>query len=299
MPEERLELISLLVPVESALGEGPLWHPERQELFWTDIRAKEIFACDADGRNARRWSLGEAIGDIAWINRERLLLAGETGLWSFDLERADAVRRWEIEADDPRARCNDGRVDPHGNFWIGTMGWRFEPGAGSYYRVTARGPELYRSGITVPNSLAFTPDGRRAYWTDTPTRVIWTQALGGDGTPRGAPEPFVETPEGAFPDGAVCDAEGCLWSAQWDAWRVVRYRPDGTEDRVIELPVQRPTCPAFGGPDLSRLFVTTARVGLDEGTLKSQPGAGGIFAVDLDLTGVLEPRFRHLDGWEG
>lgn len=298
MAAERLEIMHLLVPVENRLGEGALWHPERGELFWTDIEANEIFACDADGKNARRWSLGEAVGSMAWLDRDHLLLAGETGLWRFDLTRAEAVKRWDLEGETAETRANDGRCDPHGAFWVGTMGRRFEPGAGSLYRVGAAGPEVYRRGITVPNSLAFAPDGRTAYWTDTRERVIRKQALTEDGTPEGEPEPFVCTPQGVFPDGAVCDAEGCLWSAQWDGWRVVRYRPDGTEDRVVEMPVQRPTCPAFGGEGLTRLFVTTARVGLDEGALKAQPGAGGVFAMDVDVPGVPEPRFRHLDGWE-
>ena len=291
----RLDRPTLLVPVEAELGEGPLWHPEREDLFFTDIRANALYACDAEGKNPRRWAFPESVSAAAWIDRDRLLLASETGLWRFDIPSADCVKVWDLEADDPLTRSNDGRTSRQGDFWIGSMGKRFEPGAGAIWRVTADGPQPYRTGITVANALAFAPDGRTAYWTDTPTRRIMRQPLDEAGAPLGDPSLFAETPPGAFPDGAVCDAEGCLWNAQWDAWRVVRYRPDGTEDRVIPLPVQRPTCPAFGGPDLTRLFVTSARVGLTPDDLRAQPGAGGVFAMDLDVPGLPEARFPHLD----
>ncbi|MFO7855580.1 MAG: SMP-30/gluconolactonase/LRE family protein, partial [Paracoccaceae bacterium] len=123
------------------------------------------------------------------------------------------------------------------------------------------------------------------------------QPLDAAGAPEGPDALFVRT-EG-WPDGSVCDAEGFLWNAEWDGARLVRYAPDGRVDRTVPLPISRPTCPAFGGPGLTRLFVTTARTGLDQGTLKAEPGAGGIFAVDVDVAGVPEARFRRLDGWAG
>ena len=293
---DRLEIPHLLVPVEAALGEGPLWHPERGELFWTDIEGRGLFACDAEGGTPRRWAFPEAIGSMAWIDRDRLLLASETALWRFDVEIADCVKAWDLGL--PRGvRANDGRCAPNGDFWIGSMAWDMARGAGRIQRVTAEGPQGYREGITVANAIAFAPDGRTAYWCDTHDKAIRKQPLGPDGTPEGPDALFART-EG-WPDGAVCDSEGCLWNAEWDGGRIVRYDPEGRAMSAIALPVSRPTCPAFGGAGLTRLFVTTARTGLDQGALKAQPGAGGIFAVDVEVPGVPEPRFRGLDGWEG
>ena len=291
---ERFEIPHLLVPVECSLGEGPLWHPERDELFWTDINGKALFACDAEGGSPRRWAFPEAIGSLALISRAHLLLASETALWRFDVETAEAVKAWDLPNLEG-VRSNDGRCAPNGDFWIGSMGWRHERDAGAIRRVTSEGPQGYREGITVANSIAFAPDGRTAYWCDTPDKAIRRQPLDAAGAPEGPDELFVRT-EG-WPDGSVCDAEGFLWNAEWDGARLVRYAPDGRVDRTLALPVSRPTCPAFGGPGLTRLFVTTARTGLDQGTLKAEPGAGGIFAMDVDVAGVPEPRFRHLDGW--
>lgn len=285
----------IIAPVENSLGEGPLWHPERQEIFWVDINNRDLFACDADGGDPRRWSFGEAVSALAWVDRDTLLAAGESGLWRFSIPTAEAVKVWELNADAPDLRSNDGRADRHGNFWIGTMGWRHDEGAGAIWRVTAEGPRLYRDGITVSNAICFSPDGRLAYWTDTHRNVIMRQPLGPDGAPEGEAEPWAR-PDKGFADGAVCDAEGHVWNAHWDGWRVVRYRPDGTVERIVELPVARPTCPAFGGPDLTRMFVTSARTGLSDEALRGQPAAGALLAVDLDVPGLPEARFVHLDG---
>ncbi len=260
---------------------------------------KTLFACGAEGEGLRKWDFAEAVSAAAWIDRDRLLVASETGLWRLHLPTGDCARIWDLEADDPDTRSNDGRADPWGSFWIGTMGWRSQPGAGSIWRVGADGPTLYRDAVTVPNSICFAPDRSAAYWTDTVDGVIRRQPLDrATGAPKGDPEVFVDLSGKANPDGSVCDAEGYLWNAQWDGWRVVRYAPDGREDRVIEIPAQRPTCPAFGGPDLRRLYVTSATIGIERDALADQPGAGGVFAIDLDVAGTPEPRFVHLDGME-
>jgi sugar lactone lactonase YvrE len=147
-------------------------------------------------------------------------------------------------------------------------------------------------GITVPNSLAWSPDGRRMYFADTPSRVILVYDFDPDaGLPR-APRVFARVPEGAgYPDGATVDAEGCLWSAHWDGWRVTRYAPDGRVDRVVELPVQRPTSCAFGGEALDVLYVTSASTRLRPDELARGPDAGGLFAVEACVRGLPEPRF--------
>lgn len=285
----------IIAPVENSLGEGPLWHPEREEIFWVDINGRDLFACDWEGGNARRWTFGEAVSALAWVDRDTLLAAGESGLWRFSIPTADAEKIWDLNPDAPDLRSNDGRADRHGNFWIGTMSWKHVEKAGAIYRVTADGPRLYRDGITVSNAICFSPDGRTAYWTDTHENVIMRQPLGTDGEPEGEAEPWAR-PDKGFADGAVCDAEGHVWNAQWDGWRVARYRPDGTVERIVETPMARPTCPAFGGPGLTRMFVTSARTGLSAEALRAQPAAGALIAFDVDVPGQPEGRFVHLDG---
>ncbi|MEM0934485.1 MAG: SMP-30/gluconolactonase/LRE family protein [Pseudomonadota bacterium] len=261
-----------------ALGEGALWHPERGELFWFDILGNRLLS------RARTWTFDEHVSAAGWIDRDTLLIAAETALFAFDL--SDGTRRnlCALEADIARTRSNDGRADPWGGFWIGTMGKRAEPGAGAIYRY-ARG-ELRRlfGGITISNAISFTPDRRAAYYTDTREGQILRVALDEEGWPRGAPEVFVDARGAAWgPDGAVVDAEGCLWNAQWGAGRVARYSPDGALLATVEVPTPHTTCPAFGGAGLTTLFVTTAISG-------AKPPAGQTFTADVGIKGQAEHR---------
>ncbi|MEO0682876.1 MAG: SMP-30/gluconolactonase/LRE family protein [Pseudomonadota bacterium] len=294
LPEPQRPEMRVIAPVATSLGEGPLWHPLRQDLFWVDINRRDLFACGPAGEAPRRWRFGEAAGSLAWIDRDSLLVAGETALWRFDVETAEARPVWPLEADDATTRANDGRCARDGAFWVGTMGWRHGEGAGAIHRVTRDGPRRLRGGVTVPNAIAFAPDGRTAYWTDTPAGAILRQPLDASGAPEGPAEVFAHPTRG-FADGAVCDAEGHLWNAEWDGWRLTRWRPDGTVERIVEMPVQRPTCPAFGGADLRTIYVTSARTGLDDAALSAQPAAGSILAFDVEVEGLAEARFTGLD----
>ncbi|MCY1553429.1 L-arabinolactonase [compost metagenome] len=143
----------------------------------------------------------------------------------------------------------------------------------------------------MANSLAFSPDGRTLYFTDTPSRTIFRVDYAVDGS-LGEPVPFVKLPQSeGFPDGSAVDAAGGLWNAQWDGGCVVRYDRHGNESARILLPVSRPTCPAFGGPDLETLFITSARIGIPAEGLTRQPHAGGVFAAHPGWRGLPEARF--------
>ena len=180
------------------------------------------------------------------------------------------------------------------------MGFPFAEGVGSLYHCHHGRADLIRSGLTVPNSLAFSPDGKRAYFSDTfDHRILVYDLDPHSGAPTAEPDLFIDlSAEKINPDGSVVDVEGCLWNAQYGAGRVVRYRPDGRQDQVIELPVSQPTCPAFGGDDLKTLFVTSAWGDLSDQDRANQPLAGAVFAVDLDVPGLPERRMRLAD-WEG
>ncbi|WP_323765786.1 SMP-30/gluconolactonase/LRE family protein [Marinovum sp.] len=271
------------------LGEGPLWHPERNQLFWFDILGKSLLSRDGDTPLA--WEFDEYVSAAGWIDRDTLMIASQSALLQFDIASGDHEVMVPLEADNAFTRSNDGRADPAGGFWIGTMGIDAEPGAGAIYRYYRGALEVLYPEITVSNSICFAPDGRSAYYSDTRTHRIMVQALDAEGWPEGTPEVFADLgDEGLNPDGSVVDSEGGLWNAQWGAGRVARYHPDGRFDRSIAVPGSQATCPAFGGADLQTLYVTSAAVGL-QGADESQ---GATFETRPGVTGQAE--FRVISG---
>lgn len=275
------------------LGEGPLWHPLRQRLFWFDIPAGKLISTNAEGGQPRSWQFGEPASAAGWVDKDTLLIATASGLQKFDIKLGSWETLVSLEKDNPVTRSNDGRTAPDGSFWIGTMGRNLEHNAGAYYRYHNGSLERIVSPVSIPNSTCFSPDGKIAYLADTARRLIWRWHLDESGAPIGAKEVHIDLRQSkAIPDGSVVDSEGYLWNAQWGGWRIVRYDPDGREDRVISLPVQQPTCPAFGGKDLKRLYITSAREGLSDSQLAKQPDAGRTIAIDLDIAGLPEYQVR-------
>ena len=267
---------------QCTLGEGPLWHPRRQELFWFDILGKRLH------RSGQQWQFDDYVSAAGWVDDATLLVADAAGLFLFDLETGTREDLVKLEDDNPATRSNDGRADPHGGFWIGTMGIGAETGAGAIYRYY-RG-ELWQlhAGLTIPNAICFSPDGSHVHFTDTPTRRILRQRLSArDGWPEGAPEPWLDlTPEGLNPDGAVIDAAGNFWNAQWGAGRVACYGPDGGLVGAVAFTATQTSCPGFGGPDLQTLFCTSAAEGLSD----PDPDDGKTFSAPVDATGQQEHR---------
>ena len=266
--------------IACALGEGPLWHPERRELFWFDILGKMLYR---KGKIEDSWGFDEHVSAAGWVDRDRLLIASETALWEFDVTTGAQEFLVGLESDTAMTRSNDGRADPHGGFWIGTMGKAAEPYAGAIYRYHRGRLEQLFDKITVSNSICFSPDGKIAYFTDTFTRRIQRVELDEAGWPVGRPEVFVDLrPEGLNPDGSVVDGLGNLWNAQWDASRVACYAPDGAFLRAVAVPARQTTCPAFGGADMKSLFVTSAAQDVDEAQ------GGMTFVTELDVMGQCE-----------
>ncbi|KUF11288.1 SMP-30/gluconolactonase/LRE family protein [Pseudoponticoccus marisrubri] len=277
---------AILSQTKCQLGEGPLWHPERGTLFWFDILSHRLF--EHDGTAERHWQFDRAVSAAGWVDRDRLLVASERDLFVFDLETGAEEHIVDLEADIPGNRSNDGRADPFGGFWIGTMSYDAAPGAGAIYRYYRGELRRILSDITITNAICFAPDGSTAYFADTVTDEIRKVALDAEGWPSGAPERFVDlTDNGWHPDGAVVDVQGNLWNAQWGHSRVACYASDGTFLRAVPFPATQISCPCFGGPDLGRLFATSAAVG----TGAEDPQAGLTFVADLDgLRGQAEHR---------
>lgn len=271
------------------LGEGPLWHPGRSQLFWFDIRGQRLLTRTADG--PAEWVFDRHVSAAGWIDDETLLIASETDLMRFSLSDGTAEPLVALEADNPLTRSNDGRADPQGGFWIGTMGKRAEPGAGTLYRYWRGELRPMRDGLTIPNATCFGPDGHTAYFADTAAHIVWRIPLDADGWPAAAWEVFLDhRATGINPDGAVVDAAGHLVVAEWGGSRVARYAPTGDLVDEFALPVPQPTCPAFGGADLSALYVTTARQGAPDDAMDAAALSGQTLRIETGLTGQAEHR---------
>ena len=255
------------------LGECPLWDERAQALWWVDIHAPAIKRFD--GRATEVFPMPEPVGSIALRDKGGLLAAMQTGIFVFQ----DKALRLLVapEAHDKAQRFNDGRCDRQGRFWVGTLkDPEFTP-TGLLFRLEGKKIEVRRAGIKVPNSLAWSPDGRTMYFADSPRHKIWAFDYA-PGTGEATNERVFAAPHPGFPDGSCVDAEGGLWNAEYGNARVVRYAPDGKIDRAIAVPARAPTCCCFGGARLDTLYITSA-------------DGGGVFAFVPGVKGLPESRF--------
>lgn len=273
------------------LGESPLWDADAQALVWVDIRRPAIRRLHPASGRLETWPMPEMVGAIALVDDGRLLVALGCEIVLFD----PASGERELLATVPRIdghRFNDGRCDRQGRFWVGTMHNVTRAPVGTLYRLQGRGaPVAVREGLCIPNSLAWSPDGLTMFLADSLTHRI--DACDYD-TTTGTPgdwRPYAATTPPGFPDGATVDAEGYLWSARFKSSEVVRHAPDGRVDRVIPMPVDKPTAVAFGGPDLDVLYITTASQHMTPEELAAQPLAGALLAIDPGVRGLPEPRY--------
>lgn len=272
------------------LGEGPLWHPLRKQLFWFDILGRKLLT--RKGGQSRSWDFEHCVSAAGWVDEETLLIASASELFTFNPDTGEREHVLPLEADNPVTRSNDGRADPFGGFWIGTMGYGGEDGAGAIYRYYRGELRQLYGGITVSNAICFDPDGRFALYCDTRERVIRKVALEqSHGWPKGESEIFIDLrKEGWRPDGAVIDVDGNIWNAQYGAGRVAAYNSRGEFLREVNLAAKLSTCPAFGGEDLSTLFVTSASVRSSEEGDTPPPEAGMTFAAATTARGQEEHR---------
>lgn len=287
--------ITVALDAGARLGEGPRWHGGERRLYWVDIEARELHRFDpATGVDERR-GFADPVGCFAFVEGGGLLLAMKSGFalldgWDGDLQPFGA----QIFADRPDIRFNDGRTDPAGRFWAGSVNMAKSAHDAALYRLDgdASVTEI-EGGMLTCNGAAFSADGRRFFHADTPSHALRaydcdpeTGAL----SSRHILHQFVHGT--GRPDGGSFDAEGCYWSALFDGSRVVRLAPDGTILSEVALPTKRPTMIAFGGDDLRTAYVTSARAGLTDEELAAQPHAGAIFSFRVDVPGLAEVPFR-------
>lgn len=274
------------------LGEGVIWHPSQGELFWFDIINGTLMS--SNGNGPRAWQMPKMASAMAYVGYYVVMIAGEGECFLYSLDTGEALTLCTLEEDKPQNRPNDGKTDRQGGFWIGTMQKEDEgrEGKGAIYRLFKGEKRKLFGGISIPNAICFAPDGKTAYFADTMAQLVWKVALDDDGWPAGEREVFLDfTGTEIFPDGATIDAEGNFWNAQWGAGRVACYSPAGEFLSEVKVDAPHTSCPAFGGPGLTTLYVTTALQGMTEAERAAYPDAGKVFAFEGAGKGLEEPKF--------
>ncbi|MGW3118630.1 SMP-30/gluconolactonase/LRE family protein [Streptomyces sp. NPDC001107] len=273
------------VRAEATLGEGPTWDADAGRLIWIDILGARVYTYDpVTGRRTTRVT-DQHVGAAKPRAGGGLVLNLRDGVGLVD---PDDTFRWLHREVVPGRRANDAAVAPDGSLWAGTMRYDETAGGGTLSRITGDGSvELVLDDVAVSNGTGWSPDGRLMYYVDSPTRQV--DVFHHEDGRVADRRRFAQIEDGAgFPDGLTVDADGCVWVALWDGAAVRRYTPDGELDRVIELPTPRVTACTFGGPDLTDLYITTARVGLTA----PHPVAGSLLVVPGVGKGLEQPPFR-------
>lgn len=277
------------------LGEGPVWSVDEQALYWVDIKRALLQRLTLKTGKHTTWKMPSDIGSYALRESGEAVVALRTGFAFFDFDSGDIEPIVDPEAHLPGNRFNDGKCDRQGRFWAGTMAETEDSPSAAFYRLDVDGScHTMRTGVTVSNGLGWSPDNKIMYYTDSPTCNIYAYDFDLASGAIHNERVFVHHEDG-FPDGLTVDAEGYVWGAKWDGWKVVRYAPNGTVDRVVDMPVQRPTSCMFGGPNLTQLFITSASIDLTEAELAQQPLAGSVFVVETGVKGLPEPKFGSIN----
>lgn len=266
------------------LGEGPLWHPLRGSLFWFDILGCCLYERAPTDSIAQRWEFDEFVSAAAWVDEEHLLVASQTSLSLFNANTGDSQFIHNLEADNLTTRSNDGRADPFGGFWIGTVGLNAETNAGAIYRFYKGELRKLIGNITISNSICFSPDGKQAYYCDTPTKKIMKVGLDDKGWPNSESKLFVDVAP-HNPDGSVVDIQGNLYNAQWGSNRVAIYSQDGDFIGEELFEASHTSCPAIGGEQFNQLFVTSASIEISNSESKYE---GAVFISSVDVQGQKE-----------
>ncbi|PKC31350.1 gluconolactonase [Pantoea ananatis 15320] len=283
-----------ILPLQAELGECPLWSVKEQVLWCVDILAPAIHRFDPLSGELTTFPQQEEVGCIGLREQGGIIAALRGGVWLLDEQGKPQKKVADNPGITEKSRFNDGRVDPWGNFWCGSLWEPQDKNGGLLCRVTPDLKlEVKARDIKISNGVAFSPDRQWMYHTDTPNAVLYRYPLDAQGEP-GEREVFRRfDASGGLPDGAAVDREGFYWSALFDGGRVVRIHPQSGEIvDEIRLPVKWPTMVAFGGSELKTLYITSSRENLSKEDRERYPESGDIFAVELDVAGMAEPLFR-------
>ena len=284
----------VFIESRNQIGESPVWSAREKALYWVDVEGGSIHRWRDEDKSMRKWEVGEPVGCIGLRQHDGLVGARRSGFFFLDVATGHITPIADPEVDLPDNRFNDGKVDRRGRFWAGTRNFvDTEKATGSLYRLdTDFSVHRMEEGLRCPNGMAWSPDDKLMYLCDTWARRIYVYDFDVDDGILGARRLFARLQEGeGFPDGLTVDAEGFVWNAHYNGWRITRYAPDGTVDRVIRMPIQHVTSLTFGGPGCDTLFTTSASLRLSEEQRLLQPLAGDVFAIETAVQGISEPQF--------
>jgi sugar lactone lactonase YvrE len=288
--------IAALDAPPSLLGESPLWHPVEQVLYWCDIPGRALNRFDPRTAHHDRWSFETEPASCAPLREGGLLIAMRDGLWRFDTATGQRHPLAQPPYDPHQERFNDGKCDPRGRFWVSTIYEPRDRPLASLHRYDASGLTRMATDFTVGNGLGWSPDAKTLYCSDTKAHAIYAFDFDADNGALGRRRTFASFPikqaqqdlatYGGRPDGATVDSQGGYWSAMFEGQRLLRLSPEGEVTREIKLPVRCATMPCFGGPDLKTLYITTSRENRSAGELESQPLAGRVLTLRVDVAGL-------------
>ena len=279
------------VAVSNELGEGIIWDHQRQRVWWTDILQSKLYHYDPKTKEIKSWDTPERLCCFAPVkDSSDLVCAFESGFAFYEPNSGKLNWIKRLEQDNPGTRFNDGRTDRQGRLWAGTM-------VEDQSKATYKG-SLYClhsdltisksiTGLSITNSLCWSPNGETVFHTDTPTQTIQAYDFNTDTAELSNKRDVVKTEEGCFPDGSTVDQDGFIWNAQWGGSKVVRYSATGEKNLEVEIPTSQPTCVAFGGENMNLLFVTTAWSEMEN----KEDQAGDLFIFETGFIGLKEARF--------
>ena len=280
----------------SLLGESPLWHPDEAALYWCDIPGRRLNRWHPARAEHRHWDFDTEPGCCAPVLGGGLVLAMRDGLWRFDPATGARHALADPPYDPVTERFNDGKADPQGRFWAGTIYEPRDAPRAALYRYADDALVRVAGDITTSNGLAWGPDGRTMYWADTAAHVVRAYDFDGHDGSLSRGRVFAQFPPKApgqglagyagRPDGAAVDHDGAYWVAMYEGQRLLRLAPDGTLLQTLMLPVRCPTMPCFGGPDLRTLYITSARQHRPADELAAQPLAGRVLSLRVAVPGL-------------
>jgi sugar lactone lactonase YvrE len=289
----------LVFDARAELAEGPLWDTDRHVLWWVDINAGRVHRFDPATGADGVIDIGRPVGCLALREDGALVVAAPEALLTLNPETGGAEILARFEPGPVAFRCNDGKCDPQGRFWIDRLSLDRTAGASSLVRFGGPGFDPVLRGLTIPNGLDWSADGKRMYFVDSPRRVISLFDFDETTGAISADRPFARVdasqglPASAVPDGLAIDEEDCVWVAVWGGGCVLRFAPDGSLLGRIDVPVARVSSCAFGGDDLTDLFITTAWEGATPTELAAEPAAGGIYRARPGVRGRPATRLRR------
>jgi len=286
----------LLLDIKALLGEGPIWNHETQQLYWVDIEKRQLHLYTPATGEDNFFDTGERVGTVVPVATGGALVALQDGVYWMGLQDGD--KQFIVNPLPDSVRFNDGKCDPLGRLWVGSMHLRGKKGAATLYMMDNQQeihPKL--DSVTISNGIIWSLDSKTMYYIDTPTRQVRAFDFSPEGGEISNPRVAIQVPEeNGAPDGMTIDEEGMLWIGHWGGSMVGRYNPDtGELIQKIEVPALNVTACAFGGENLEKLYITTASIGMSEEQKEQYPQAGGLFVVEPGVSGVPADFYRGLE----